>query len=150
MKVYKYLLPVLHRGMYQNIHLVDSNGTKTDICVGAFLTLLYEICSVCRAFWSTKFYYCLLYVPHAKLCEPKGDGISSMDDLLNQMIVRICIWVVATITCLGNITVMVGRTAINQDNRPHSIIIKNLCCESILGIHVQYPCTLIVHLILIP
>ncbi|XP_064489442.1 relaxin receptor 1-like isoform X7 [Ornithodoros turicata] len=40
-------------------------------------------------------------VPHARVCEPRGDGISSLDNLLDNLILRVSVWIVAFIACFG-------------------------------------------------
>ncbi|XP_019647135.1 PREDICTED: relaxin receptor 1-like [Branchiostoma belcheri] len=83
----------------------------------------------------SKFRYCFL-APHVRNCEPKTDGLSSFEDLLANVVLRMSVWVIAIVTCLGNTAVMIGRTVMKQENKVHSLFIKNLCASDfIMGVY---------------
>ena len=67
-----------------------------------------------------------VYALHARVCEPKGDGISSQHNLLEASLLRVSVWVVAALSCAGNLLVLLGRWIIKEDNQVHSFFIKNL------------------------
>ncbi|XP_064489436.1 relaxin receptor 1-like isoform X2 [Ornithodoros turicata] len=71
-------------------------------------------------------------VPHARVCEPRGDGISSLDNLLDNLILRVSVWIVAFIACFGNLIVLIGRMLFREQNRVHSFYIKNLAIADLL------------------
>ncbi|GFT91103.1 relaxin receptor 1 [Trichonephila clavipes] len=48
------------------------------------------------------------------------------------MILRICVWLVAGLACLGNACVIIGRTLVKETNRVHSFYIKNLAVADFL------------------
>ncbi|KAL7849102.1 hypothetical protein SRHO_G00207250 [Serrasalmus rhombeus] len=75
-----------------------------------------------------KFQYCS-YVPHVRKCKPNSDGLSSFEDLLASVILRVSVWVMAFITCFGNLFVIGMRTLIHAENKLYAISIKVLCCE---------------------
>uniref|UniRef100_A0A8B9JBB6 Relaxin family peptide receptor 2b n=1 Tax=Astyanax mexicanus TaxID=7994 RepID=A0A8B9JBB6_ASTMX len=75
-----------------------------------------------------KFQYCS-YAPHVRKCKPNTDGISSFEDLLASVILRVSVWVMAFITCFGNLFVIGMRTLIRAENNLHAFCIKVLCCE---------------------
>ncbi|XP_064636849.1 relaxin receptor 2-like isoform X2 [Lineus longissimus] len=77
------------------------------------------------------FAYCS-YAPHVARCEPKSDGISSTENLLEQAAHRGLIWLVAIITCFCNIFVFIGRMLSRGDNIAHSLCVKNLCASDFL------------------
>ncbi|CAH1777905.1 unnamed protein product, partial [Owenia fusiformis] len=77
------------------------------------------------------FHYCS-YAPHVRSCDPKGDGISSFNNLLDNPVLRISIWIVACFTCAGNLAVLISRTLIKTDLNLHSIVIRNLCAADLL------------------
>ncbi|XP_076337088.1 uncharacterized protein LOC143239649 [Tachypleus tridentatus] len=82
-----------------------------------------------------KFYMCS-YAVKVRVCEPRGDGISSLDHLLDSFILRTSVWVVATVACLGNILVFIGRTVVKESNDVHSFLIKNLSiADFLMGIY---------------
>ncbi|XP_042880098.1 relaxin receptor 1-like [Penaeus japonicus] len=69
---------------------------------------------------------------HVRQCEPKGDGISSVEHLLDSIVLRICVWVMGLLACAGNILVLVGRYVVKEPNRVHSFYIKNLSLSDLL------------------
>ncbi|XP_063598614.1 G-protein coupled receptor GRL101-like [Penaeus indicus] len=69
---------------------------------------------------------------HVRQCEPKGDGISSVEHLLDSIVLRICVWVMGLMACAGNILVLVGRYVVKEPNRVHSFYIKNLSLSDLL------------------
>lgn len=90
---------------------------------------------ICRYF--DHFYMCI-YALHVRVCEPKGDGISSHKNLLEDGILRICIWLVALSACFGNLFVILGRCLVKQDNLTHSLFIKNLSlADMLMGIYLM-------------
>ncbi|XP_048838741.1 relaxin receptor 2a isoform X2 [Brienomyrus brachyistius] len=73
-----------------------------------------------------KFQYCS-YAPHVRKCKPNSDGISSIEDLLASVILRVSVWVMAFITCFGNLFVIGMRSVIRAENNLHAMCIKVLC-----------------------
>ncbi|MGH0159501.1 UNVERIFIED_CONTAM: hypothetical protein FKN15_062926 [Acipenser sinensis] len=74
-----------------------------------------------------KFQYCG-YAPHVRSCKPNTDGISSFEDLLANIVLRVFVWVVSAITCFGNIFVICMRSYIRSENKLHAMSIMSLCC----------------------
>ncbi|XP_042195625.1 relaxin receptor 1 [Callorhinchus milii] len=82
-----------------------------------------------------KFQYCG-YAPHARNCRPNTDGISSFENLLANIVLRVFIWVVSAITCFGNIFVICMRPYIRSENKLHAMSIMSLCCaDCLMGIY---------------
>ncbi|XP_025099532.1 relaxin receptor 2-like [Pomacea canaliculata] len=82
-----------------------------------------------------KFYQCV-YAQHAVECEPRGDGISSRENLLESLILRVCVWLVAILSCAGNVVVFLGRFVLREDNQIHSFFIKNLSlADMLMGVY---------------
>ncbi|KAI2796688.1 hypothetical protein BLOT_015702 [Blomia tropicalis] len=76
------------------------------------------------------------YAPHVRVCHPTGDGISSVQHLLDNLILRIAVWIVALIACFGNAAVLIGRMLVQELNEVHSFFIKNLAfADFIMGIY---------------
>jgi hypothetical protein len=70
------------------------------------------------------------------ICEPKGDGISSHHNLLENAMLRVFVWIVAILSGLVNGVVLLGRFLINESNKIHSFFIKNLSmADLIMGIY---------------
>lgn len=76
-----------------------------------------------------KFQYCG-YAPHVRSCKPNTDGISSLEDLLANIVLRVFVWVVSATTCFGNIFVICMRSYIRSENKLHAMCIISLCCKS--------------------
>ncbi|KAM9788935.1 relaxin receptor 2a [Neosynchiropus ocellatus] len=84
------------------------------------------------------FQYCS-YAPHVRSCKPNTDGISSFEDLLANTVLRVSVWVVAFITCFGNLFVIGMRSVIRAENNLHAIGIKVLCCaDCLMGVYLFF------------
>ena len=76
------------------------------------------------------------YALHVRNCQPKGDGISNREHLLANLLLRICVWLIAITACIGNGLVILGRVLIKEDDQIHSFLIKNLAiADTIMGIY---------------
>ncbi|UYV81870.1 GPRGPH [Cordylochernes scorpioides] len=62
----------------------------------------------------------------ARVCRPQGDGISSTEDLLASIVLRVSVWAVAIVACAGNAGVLVGRAVLREPNPRHACYIQNL------------------------
>ncbi|GFR24856.1 relaxin receptor 2, partial [Trichonephila clavata] len=69
---------------------------------------------------------------HVRVCEPRGDGISSIAHLLDSVVLRVSVWLVAFVAGLGNVAVLVGRFLLTEPNEVHSFYIKNLSLADLL------------------
>lgn len=97
-------------------------GTKVhlSVVITAFL---------CLDSYFKKFQYCG-YAPHVRSCKPNTDGISSFEDLLANIVLRVFVWVVSATTCFSNIFVICMRAYIRSENKLHAMCIISLCCKS--------------------
>ncbi|KAL4649226.1 relaxin receptor 1-like [Arapaima gigas] len=85
-----------------------------------------------------KFEYCG-YSPNVRSCKPNTDGISSFENLLANIILRVFVWVVAFAICFGNIFVICLRSCIASDNHHHTMSIKSLCCaDCLMGVYLFF------------
>ncbi|XP_021261614.1 relaxin receptor 1-like isoform X3 [Numida meleagris] len=73
-----------------------------------------------------KFQYCSS-APHVRSCKPNTDGISSFEHLLASIILRVFVWVIACVTCLGNLCVICMRSCVVAESSAHTMAIKSLC-----------------------
>lgn len=96
---------------------------RPDLCCS---TPVFFLCSSSSYFKT--FQYCS-YAPHVRSCKPNTDGISSFEDLLANIVLRVSVWVIAFITCFGNLLVIGMRSLIRAENNQHAACIKVLCCE---------------------
>ncbi|XP_075040629.1 relaxin receptor 1-like [Mixophyes fleayi] len=78
-----------------------------------------------------KFQYCS-YAPHVRSCKPNSDGISSFENMLANILLRVFVWVMACVTCFGNLFVICMRSFIVTENWQHALSIKSLCCADCL------------------
>ncbi|KAE8627353.1 hypothetical protein XENTR_v10006952 [Xenopus tropicalis] len=91
-----------------------------------------------QSLYFKKFRYCS-YAPHVRVCTPLTDGISSFENLLANTILRVFVWVIACITCFGNIFVIGMRSCIQSENKTHTMSIKVLCCaDCLMGIYLFF------------
>ncbi|XP_076877806.1 relaxin receptor 1 isoform X2 [Brachyhypopomus gauderio] len=82
-----------------------------------------------------KFQYCG-YAPHVRSCKPNTDGISSFEDLLANIVLRVFVWVVSATTCFGNVFVICMRSYIRSENKLHAMCIISLCCaDGLMGLY---------------
>ncbi|TFK15332.1 V-set and immunoglobulin domain-containing protein 4-like [Platysternon megacephalum] len=85
-----------------------------------------------------KFQYCS-YSPHVRSCKPNTDGISSFENLLANIILRVFVWVIACVTCFGNLFVICMRSFVVTENSQHTMAIKSLCCaDCLMGIYLFF------------
>ncbi|XP_028672674.1 relaxin receptor 2 [Erpetoichthys calabaricus] len=85
-----------------------------------------------------KFEYCG-FSPNVRSCKPNTDGISSFENLLANIILRVFVWVVACITCFGNVFVICLRSCVVSENRHHAMSIMALCCaDCLMGIYLFF------------
>ncbi|XP_034463551.1 relaxin receptor 2a isoform X3 [Hippoglossus hippoglossus] len=91
-----------------------------------------------QSLYFQKFQYCS-YAPHVRSCKPNTDGISSFEDLLANIVLRVCVWVMAFITCFGNLLVIGMRSLIRAENNLHAACIKVLCCaDCLMGVYLFF------------
>uniref|UniRef100_A0A3B3Q6P4 Relaxin family peptide receptor 2, like n=1 Tax=Paramormyrops kingsleyae TaxID=1676925 RepID=A0A3B3Q6P4_9TELE len=85
-----------------------------------------------------KFEYCG-YSPNVRSCKPNTDGISSFENLLANIILRVFVWVVAFIICFGNVFVICLRSCITSNDHHHTMSIKSLCCaDCLMGVYLFF------------
>uniref|UniRef100_A0A8C2EE71 Relaxin family peptide receptor 2a n=1 Tax=Cyprinus carpio TaxID=7962 RepID=A0A8C2EE71_CYPCA len=95
-------------------------------------------CVVCINLYFEDFQYCS-YAPHVRKCKPNTDGISSVEDLLASLVLRVSVWVMAFITCFGNLFVIGMRSFIRAENNLHAACIKVLCfADCLMGVYLFF------------
>ncbi|XP_071505926.1 uncharacterized protein [Diadema antillarum] len=72
------------------------------------------------------------YAPNVRVCSPKGDGISTAENLLGNWVLRAAVWLVALLGSLGNLLVILARCFVSEDNKVHSFFIMNLAVADFL------------------
>ncbi|XP_046689222.1 LOW QUALITY PROTEIN: G-protein coupled receptor GRL101-like, partial [Homalodisca vitripennis] len=78
-----------------------------------------------------EFRFCCL-ARHVRLCLPPPDEFSSCEDLMSNLVLRLCVWLLAGIAIVGNILVIVWRSGYSYCNQVHSFLITNLAVGDLL------------------
>nr|XP_053651684.1 G-protein coupled receptor GRL101-like [Cherax quadricarinatus] len=63
---------------------------------------------------------------HVEKCLPVADEFSSCEDLMSNLVLRVCIWILGFIALLGNSFVIIWRSIYSSGNKMHSFLIVNL------------------------
>ncbi|KAM6057302.1 relaxin receptor 1-like isoform 2-T2 [Theristicus caerulescens] len=115
-----------------NIHNLDFQKMTNLSHIGSQETFL--PCPRPNSYFK-KFQYCS-YAPHVRSCKPNTDGISSFENLLANIILRVFVWVIACLTCFGNLFVICMRSFMVAENSQHTMAIKSLCCaDGLMGVY---------------
>ncbi|XP_034101380.2 relaxin receptor 2 isoform X1 [Drosophila albomicans] len=70
---------------------------------------------------------------HVRVCDPRGDGISSTFHLLDNQLLRGSVWVMASIAVVGNLLVLLGRYFYkSRSNVEHSLYLRHLAASDFL------------------
>ncbi|XP_069698671.1 relaxin receptor 2-like isoform X2 [Periplaneta americana] len=110
----------------RSLGLVDTDIQNIDV-------ELFAHCPKLEFLYFSKFYYCT-YAPAVRICRPNTDGVSSLKHLLVKPALRVTVWVVAAVTCAGNALVLWGRFSSRDENRVHSLVIRNLA-DLLMGVY---------------
>ncbi|XP_035781991.1 relaxin receptor 2-like [Anopheles albimanus] len=83
----------------------------------------------------SEFHHCKAAL-HVRVCEPKGDGISSNRHLLDNPVLRASVWVMAAVGIIGNLLVLFGRYVVgsrsSQAHAEHSLYLRHLAASDLL------------------
>ncbi|XP_062869920.1 protein furry homolog isoform X3 [Trichomycterus rosablanca] len=119
----------VHAGHFDHLIQLESLGLEAieipDIQTKMFLPM-----GKLSHIYFKDFHYCS-YAPHVRKCKPNTDGISSFEDLLANVVLRVSVWVMAFITCFGNLFVIGMRSCIRAENSLHAACIKVLCSSPV-------------------
>uniref|UniRef100_A0A672QYD5 Relaxin receptor 1-like n=1 Tax=Sinocyclocheilus grahami TaxID=75366 RepID=A0A672QYD5_SINGR len=119
---------------FDNLHKLKSLSIE-GIEIGNIHRKMFEPLKNLTHIYFKKFQYCG-YAPHVRSCKPNTDGISSFEDLLANIVLRVFVWVVSATTCFGNIFVICMRSYIRSENKLHAMCIISLCCaDGLMGVY---------------
>ncbi|KAL2089090.1 hypothetical protein ACEWY4_015989 [Coilia grayii] len=110
---------------FDNLHKLKSLVIE-GIEIGNIQRRMFEPLRNLTHIYFKKFQYCG-YAPHVRSCKPNTDGISSLEDLLANIVLRVFVWVVSATTCFGNVFVICMRSYIRSENKLHAMCIISLC-----------------------
>ncbi|KAI5936271.1 Relaxin receptor 2, partial [Manis javanica] len=127
----------LHKSQFENLEQLQSLDLE-GIEIPNINTQMFQPMKNLSHIYFKNFRYCS-YAPHVRICMPLTDGISSFEDLLANNILRIFVWVIAFITCLGNLFIFGMRSIIKAENTTHAMSIKILCCaDCLMGVYLFF------------
>lgn len=81
--------------------------------------------------FTDEFRFCCL-ARHVKQCRPLPDEFSSCEDLMSNMVLRVCIWILAVVAITANLMVIIFRAKYKHTNQVHSFLIVNLALGDFL------------------
>ncbi|XP_012357419.1 relaxin receptor 2 isoform X2 [Nomascus leucogenys] len=130
-------LMYLHKNQFESLKQLQSLDLES-IEIPNINTRMFQPMKNLSHIYFKNFRYCS-YAPHVRICMPLTDGISSFEDLLANNILRIFVWVIAFITCFGNLFVIGMRSFIKAENTTHAMSIKILCCaDCLMGVYLFF------------
>uniref|UniRef100_A0AAQ4RAA4 Relaxin family peptide receptor 1 n=1 Tax=Gasterosteus aculeatus aculeatus TaxID=481459 RepID=A0AAQ4RAA4_GASAC len=119
----------------QSIYVFTFSRSIEGIEIGNIQRRMFEPLQYLTHIYFKKFQYCG-YAPHVRSCKPNTDGISSFEDLLANIVLRVFVWVVSATTCFGNVFVICMRSYVRSENKLHAMCIISLCCaDGLMGIY---------------
>uniref|UniRef100_A0A8C1XB45 Relaxin family peptide receptor 2b n=1 Tax=Cyprinus carpio TaxID=7962 RepID=A0A8C1XB45_CYPCA len=127
----------IHPGQFKHLIQLQSLGLE-GVEIPNIQTSMFRPMYNLSYIYFKKFQYCS-YAPHVRKCKPKSDGLSSFEDLLANVVLRVSVWVMAFITCFGNLFVIGMRTVLRAENNLHALCIKVLCCaDCLMGVYLFF------------
>uniref|UniRef100_A0A8C0I2S1 Relaxin family peptide receptor 2 n=1 Tax=Balaenoptera musculus TaxID=9771 RepID=A0A8C0I2S1_BALMU len=127
----------LHKNQFESLKQLQSLDLER-IEIPSINTQMFQPMKNLSHIYFKNFRYCS-YASHVRICMPLTDGISSFEDLLANSILRIFVWVIAFITCFGNLFVIGMRSFIKAENTTHATSIKILCCaDCLMGVYLFF------------
>ncbi|KAF5285269.1 hypothetical protein FQR65_LT13283 [Abscondita terminalis] len=106
------------------LNLEGINIENIDVSVFSNLKQLQSV-------YFKKYFYCT-YAPLVKRCRPLSDGISSVNELLANPILRYGMWITCLFTCIGNAMVLCARVMFKDENKLLNLVIRNLAVSDFL------------------
>ncbi|CAM4554628.1 unnamed protein product [Leuciscus chuanchicus] len=131
--------PLDHIHPFQFNHLIQLQSLGLEgVEIPNIQTSMFQTMDNLSYIYFKKFQYCS-YAPHVRKCKPSSDGLSSFEDLLANVVLRVSVWVMAFITCFGNLFVIGMRTVLRAENNLHALCIKVLCCaDCLMGVYLFF------------
>uniref|UniRef100_A0A2S2Q070 G-protein coupled receptor n=1 Tax=Sipha flava TaxID=143950 RepID=A0A2S2Q070_9HEMI len=114
------------RGMPQVVFLNVKNNQLRVIDQNVFFTM-----PLLETMFTDEFRFCCL-ARYVKQCRPLPDEFSSCEDLMSNIVLRVCIWILAVVAITANLMVIVFRAKYKHTNQVHSFLIVNLALGDFL------------------
>ncbi|XP_078077578.1 relaxin receptor 2-like [Mustelus asterias] len=130
-------LKLIHLEQFDTLNQLRSLSLK-GIEITNIESRMFKSMTSLEHIYFNKFQYCA-YSIRVRSCQPNTDGISSFEDLLANIILRVFVWVIACLTCFGNLFVIFMRSLIKAENKLHAMSIKILCCaDCLMGVYLFF------------
>ncbi|XP_069061674.1 relaxin receptor 2 isoform X2 [Pleurodeles waltl] len=127
----------LHVNQFDSLHQLQSLDLQR-LVISSIKTRMFLPMRNLSHIYFKNFRYCS-YAPHVRVCTPLTDGISTFENLLGNVVLRVFVWVIACITCFGNLFVIGMRSFIRSENKMHTLSIKILCCsDCLMGVYLFF------------
>lgn len=126
-------------GVYVHLSRQDSHNFMGGETLIKLSFLIWKCNSLTPPFSYFSSFELCQFAPQVRSCYPKGDGISSIADLLGSEVLRICVWIIGITTCTANLLVLAVRMTFYEERNVPAVFIKNLAGKSI--IQCQLPIT---------
>ncbi|XP_042227163.1 relaxin receptor 1-like [Homarus americanus] len=124
-------LRYIEPGTFSDLVSVESMNLEGNDLEDCPETAVFQDMTNLEYIYFDEFQLCSLAL-HVRVCEPKGDGISSVEHLLDSLVLRVSVWVMGVLACAGNLLVLIGRFVVKEPNKVHSFYIKNLSLSDLL------------------
>lgn len=113
-------------GPASNPALLTTRGIGTNRQLYVPHPVLYYIKRLIISFFflgrlTDEFRLCCL-AREVKVCLPPADEFSSCEDLMSNLVLRVCVWVLASVAILGNILVIACRASYKHTNQVHRLM----------------------------
>ncbi|XP_068207435.1 G-protein coupled receptor GRL101-like [Palaemon carinicauda] len=97
----------------RNLHKLDLTNNELAILSGRIFQGLPRLAYLATDEWR----WCCL-VKHVETCLPEADQFSSCEDLMSNIVLRVCIWILGLIALFGNSFVIFWRSIYSSGNKP--------------------------------
>ncbi|XP_066950886.1 G-protein coupled receptor GRL101-like [Macrobrachium rosenbergii] len=105
----------------KNLQKLDLTNNELAILSGRTFNGLPRLAHLATDEWR----WCCL-VKQVETCLPEADQFSSCEDLMSNIVLRVCIWILGLIALFGNSFVIFWRSIYSSGNKMHSFLIVNL------------------------
>ncbi|XP_018597567.1 relaxin receptor 1-like isoform X2 [Scleropages formosus] len=127
----------IHKDQFDSLVSLQSLGMEGIEISNISIRMFQSLVNLSHIYFK-KFEYCG-YSLNVRSCKPNTDGISSFENLLANIILRVFVWVVAFAICFGNVFVICLRSCTASDNHHHTMSIKSLCCaDCLMGVYLFF------------
>ncbi len=110
-------------------HLILANNALHDVKVDTFTQLINL-----NTINGDSFRFCCI-APHVETCIPEPDEFSSCEDLLSRLILQVCVWILGTLSLIGNAFVIIWRIKTERKKVASFFIINLGISDLLMGVY---------------